>query len=194
MNEAENILLHAQTEIKLTPVQELRFWAKVNKSGPLLPHMDSPCWEWTAFKNDDGYGKFRVADKPLFAHRISWMIARGPIPHNGSSHGICVCHRCDNRACVNPLHLRLGTHTDNMRDMENKGRQARGDNSGSRLHPEKRPRGESHARAKLTSCQVVEIRTVYASGGIRQKQLAARFGVSETLIYNIISRKLWKHI
>lgn len=173
-------------EIKLTPEQEARFWAKVDKSaGP-----DS-CWPWAAGKFKQGYGSFRAGDKMLKAHRIAWTLTQSQIPH-----GLWACHRCDNRPCCNPVHLFLGTDKDNARDRENKGRgnQPKGDRSGSRLHPESRPRGEAHYEAKLTACKVVEIRALYAAGGTSQRRLAAQFGVDKSVIYRVINRKTWKHI
>ena len=166
----------------------------------------------------------KIAGGTRSSHRIAWIIANGQIPHDGSAHGICVCHRCDNPPCCNVAHLFLGTNAENHRDKENKGRQAkgekhgsrlhpesrprgdthparlyperiaRGDAHGSRLHPERMPRGEAHGRAKLTFKQVVEIRTLYAAGGITHCQLAALFGVSKAVTGDIIRRKIWKHI
>jgi len=88
-----------------------RFWAKVAKS--------DGCWLWTGARASNGYGSFRFADRPCAtaAHRAAWELACGPIPH-----GMHVLHRCDNPPCVNPAHLFLGTHLENVRDREAKGR------------------------------------------------------------------------
>lgn len=176
----------APKEIKLTAADESRFWAKVEKS--------NNCWLWTAAKDKHGYGAIRTKQSAIKAHRVSWVLAHGQIQNDGSYHGVCVCHKCDNRLCVNPDHLFLGTHADNMRDMKIKGRRADGDRNGSRLHPERVPRGESNGQAKLTTLQSIEIRSLYADGNISQRKLAAQFGVSQTHIGRITRKKLWKHI
>src|SRR3989442_111886 len=90
--------------------QVSRFWAKVDKS--------SDCWIWTGALSQRGYGEFSVLSGSwVLAHRFSWQLHFGAIPV-----GLCVCHACDNRTCVNPSHLWLGTHTANMKDKQVKGR------------------------------------------------------------------------
>jgi hypothetical protein len=87
-----------------------RFWDKVRK--------DNYCWEWTAgSRGKTGYGSLKVNKKVIDSHRVSWMIYFGSIPD-----GMCVCHKCDNRKCIRPDHLFLGTKGDNNRDMFRKGR------------------------------------------------------------------------
>lgn len=89
-----------------------RFWDKVKIAGP------NDCWEWQAGKDKNGYGSFRIGKGSMKrAPRVAWELKNGPIPN-----GMVVCHVCDYPACVNPGHLFLGTHGDNMRDMRKKGR------------------------------------------------------------------------
>lgn len=211
MIEATETVPRLRDEIKPTPTQESRFWAKINKDGPTLPHMDTPCWVWTASKIRFGYGHLRLNGKIHLAHRVAWTLANGPIPHDGSHHGICVLHRCDNPACCRVDHLFLGTNTDNARDKTAKGRNnaprgdkhpsrlyperlPRGDRNGSRKHPERLARGEAQGSAKLTAANVIEIRARYAAGGVTFKILGTQFGVNLGNIHSIVHRKIWKHV
>ena len=142
--------------------EEQRFWANVDKS-------DS-CWNWTASLSKSGYGAFSNNGKYVRAHRYSWSLHNGKIPD-----GLCVLHRCDNRKCVNPDHLWLGTHDDNMRDRTLKGRQCR---------------GENHGRAKLTE---VAARAILVSEE-PYRILSARYGVIADHIYKIRAGLRWAHI
>ena len=146
-----------------------RFWAKVDKSGP------DDCWNWNAGTSNKGYGRFAFQGKTRFAHRVSWLIANGSIKNANSYHGVCVLHRCDNPPCVNPKHLFLGTHQDNINDMVNKGR--------SNL-------GSKHGKSSLTESSVEFIR----SCGLRSTALSRIFKVSPNTISEARFGRTWKHV
>jgi hypothetical protein len=151
-----------------------RFWDKVRTGTP------DECWEWQAARRSSGYGVIGSNRGPtLSAHRVAWELTHGPTPD-----GLCVLHRCDNRPCVNPGHLFLGTYLDNNRDMAAKGRH------GSRTKPESHPRGEGHPLALLTEAAVLEIR----SGGQSTATYASRFGVSETCVRDARRGHTWRHL
>jgi hypothetical protein len=173
MKEATESLPRAPKEIKLSPIDEVKFWSRIDKNGPTMPHMDSPCWIWTAGKFARGYGSFKVAGIANRTHRVAWVLANGQIPD-----GLHALHRCDVRACCRADHLFLGTNADNVRDRESKGR-------GNCL------KGEAHNQAKLTVVKVAEIRALYAAGGITQCQLAKQFDVTQATISNILLHKIW---
>ena len=155
---------------KIPPEQ--RFWEKVDRQG-----IDD-CWNWEAgiLKGEGrGYGTFKF-DGGSLAHRFSYSLHYGEIPP-----GIEVCHKCDNPKCVNPNHLFLGTHQDNMNDKKAKkrGRSAR---------------GEKHYRVRLTSAKVLEIRRLFGTKSITAAQLARMFNVGDGTISSILNNQSWKHI
>lgn len=174
MSKAKKKLPYARKEIKFTLSDKNRFWNSMDKTGG-----PDSCWLWAGAKFNTGYGKFRTYGKIHLAHRAAWIISQGSIPHDGSYHGSCVCHRCDVHACCNPAHLFLGTQGDNMRDRTAKGRVAH---------------GEDHYMAKLTSAQVLEIRSLYAAGGVSHSRLARQFGLKDKYIASIINGRIWKHL
>jgi len=157
------------------------FWKKVHKT--------NDCWLWVGSKlpKPFDYGQFNIGQhKTARAHRVSWMLANGPIPS-----GLCVLHKCDVYSCVNPEHLFLGTVAENVADMVQKGRQrgAVGNRNISHKKPEHR-RGVNNGRAKLDASAVTLIRCDKR----RTSELATAFNVSIALIYKIRSREVWKHI
>jgi hypothetical protein len=152
--------------MRLTPTFRERFDAK------WIPEPMSGCWLWTAQAMPNGYGKIGTGthgDNPLLAHRAAWMLYRGAIPA-----GLQVCHRCDNRACVNPDHLFLGTQADNLRDMVAKGR-------------------HSTPCAKLKPRDVQEIRQWHRAG-YGYIRIGRAYGVSHSVVGDVIRGTSWQDI
>jgi transcriptional regulator with PAS, ATPase and Fis domain len=137
------------------------------------------CTNWTgSIFVRTGYGKISVGGVQSFlAHRLSYAIRHGA----ESISGLDVLHKCDNPRCVNPDHLMAGTHTDNMRDCIQKGRG-------------NRQKGEDAHKSKLREFEVLEIRESYSSGGVSIKRLADEYGVHKSTVFEIIKRKIWRHI
>ena len=147
-----------------------KFLARIDAKPGHGPNGD--CHVWLGRTTGDGYGQIDVARKKVLAHRYAYELA------NGSSAGeLCVCHRCDNRLCVNPAHLFLGTHAENMADMAVKGRA--------------RPAlGERHNSAKLNEADVRRIRKDTRSAAA----IARDYGVSDVAILLVRARKTWKSV
>ena len=144
-----------------------RFWSRV----PGKPQDE--CWEWSGHCGNHGYGVIRDRKKFLTAHRVSYAINRGEIPN-----GLWVLHTCDNRKCVNPSHLFLGTHRDNDDDKMNKGRQSKGEQTG---------------LAKVNSAEVREIRATLKTG-LTQEAVGAKYGLHQSQVSRIGRSKSWAHI
>lgn len=150
------------------------------------------CWLWAGVRGEHGYGSLYASKmRPHYerAPRLSWMIARGPIPT-----GMLVCHRCDNPPCVKPDHLFLGTMKDNIQDAVAKGRIANGDRHGMRIYPERICRGEQVGTSKLTTLQVLEMRERYATESITIAALAHEYGITDGTARPLLSGETWKHI
>ena len=144
---------------ELTDAIVARFTPKYNKNV-------SGCWEWTAGKYRKGYGQFVLArdgygqQRHVYAHRVAYVLAHGDIPT-----GAIVMHSCDNRACVNPAHLSLGTQSQNLRDASARGRL-----------PKSNP-----GIQKITDAQVREIR----QSTEKSVRLAERFGVTKSCMSQV---------
>lgn len=138
------------------------------------------CWVWQGLVARHGYGAIRVQrgkhipwkkrEHQILAHRYSYEIFNGSFPKH-----LCVLHHCDNRKCINPNHLFLGTRTDNAKDKASKGRA---------------PHGENSSAAKLTEAQVKEIFFSPLNG----RQLSEKFGVHRASICAIRNKRQWKHL
>lgn len=155
---------------KVTPIKE-RFERYFSIPYPNV----KDCWEWKARISNFGYGQFAIkAGNVKQAHRLSYEIYIGKIPK-----GKLVCHSCDNRKCVNPKHLWLGTQKDNVRDMWSKNR--------AKISP-----GDKNGSAKLNWEKVDNIRKLRRDKLIYYKDLAKMFNVDYSTIKNIINNRSWK--
>lgn len=141
-------------------------WPRVKVADPI------ECFEWQGWLDRQGYGNTIIGKRGqhFFVHRAAFWLAHSYVPE-------VVCHACDNRRCVNPLHLFGGGHADNVRDMTAKDRVSHGD---------------KHVHAKLTSAQAVEIFKRYARGGISGRQLAEEYGISESVVRDIRTGVTWR--
>lgn len=167
-----------------------RFWAKVNKDGPVQPHMLTKCWLWTG-NLLQGYGDFRGIGgrRHSKAHRVSFFLC-GSVTTDAKP---CVLHACHVRNCVNPSHLRAGDRSDNATDMIMAGRSAKGDKSGVRKHPEKLRRGTNRKNAVLTEEIVYQMRRRFKDGE-SQSSLAVEFGVHQSTANRAILGVKWSHV
>ena len=152
--------------MKYTEEFEERFWSKVDAEADI-----DECWHWLAGVGIGGYGKVKCDGRTRHAHRVAYELTHGEIPEHDSYHGWCVCHRCDNRLCVNPRHLFLGLQADNSADRDAKGRTATGERNG---------------RTKVTDEEVAMIREL-AKQGKPHRDIAAQFGTSRSNVTNIVN-------
>lgn len=128
------------------------------------------CWIWQGSRTTTGYGHAHIggrAGRDERSHRLTWKVHNGPIPA-----GMCVLHHCDVKPCCRPDHLYLGTKADNARDMQ------------LRMH---------RVGEKLTPDLVRQIRSARAAGA-RTGDLERLYGVSDTTILDVVSRKSWRHV
>jgi len=147
---------------------EEKFWNKVGKR--------DDCWMWIGSISGNGYGSISVNEKTMRAHRFSWELHNGPIPH-----GMNVLHKCDVRSCVNPSHLFIGSQQDNMDDMVAKGRCIRAN-------------GERQHLSKLNENQVRLIRRIRSEGKLTNENIGKMFNVRKETIREIVNGRTWKHL
>ena len=153
---------------KATPASD-RFWAFV------VPEPNSGCWLWDGPYNGKGYAQLAVDGRAQTASRFSLTLHGRAVPK-----GMSACHHCDNPACVNPAHLFIGTHAENMRDKVRKGRQGKCG-----------PSSEGNPFAILTWVQAREIKQAIAAGE-RLRAIAGRYGVSKGAVADISAGRTWK--
>ena len=138
------------------------------------PEPNSGCILWHGHYDWGGYARINLpvpgGNHVYKAHRVAWQVKNGPIPA-----GMHLCHKCDNRGCINPDHLFLGSNAENMADKVAKGRQAR---------------GEKMRVNKLTASQVMEIYNMEGS----TRQIAAKVGIGKSQVHLIKSGQGWRHL
>jgi len=134
---------------------------------------DNGCIEWMNSRGRGGYGLFELNGKMHMAHKLSYQTHIGPVPD-----GLFVLHSCDNARCINPDHLHIGTHEDNMREMVERNRSVR---------------GEKHALSKLTTESVLRIVEGIKSG-MTTIELASEFNICRTTVSSIMQGTIWPHV
>lgn len=160
-----------------------RFHERVRRSG------EDECWPWTRGTFTSGYGAFKAQGRTMKSHRVAYYLANKVDPV-----GCLVCHRCDNPICCNPSHLFLGTWAENMADRDQKRRTSRGPSHMAHIAPDRLPHGIEHHNSKMTPESVIELRSLYAAGGISQEALGHRFGIDQTVVSRIVRRKTWRYV
>ena len=147
-----------------------RFYRYINKT--------DNCWLWVGGKNKAGYGTFHLGKGKQAAHRVSYQLHIGPIPESDEYHKTSVCHKCDNPSCVNPDHLFLGSHSDNMKDMVKKERNI----------------GYKSGGENINSSITDEIAKEIKYGNFSYSKRPKHIDIGKSAFYSIRRGETWKHI
>jgi hypothetical protein len=139
-----------------------------------IPEPNSGCWLWAGRLCGGGYGSLKVDGRRCQAHRASWEFHIGPIPA-----GLLACHKCDNPPCINPSHIFLGTHRDNLRDMVAKGRVCKNN--------------PSHRELYYSKVSVDDVRAIRADRRF-YREISAEYGISIRQVCGIKTRSSWAHV
>ena len=182
----------AQTALSRKTNTPEHFWSRVTIGAP------NDCWPFTGYLHAQGYGVVTRNKVATRAHRLAYELHHGVTLPRQSPPRSCrslVLHSCDNRACCNPAHLRLGTHRDNRDDCVARGRNNTpvGDANNWRRHPETRPRGSRHPRTKLAEADVLDIRRRSAAGE-SNLAIGRMYAITGELVWKIKTRRTWRHI
>ena len=163
MNKSDSIANIAPALVKA----QARFMAHVTKT--------DGCWLWTASTMNSGYGQFAHRGSMRQAHRVSYELHVGPIPA-----GLSILHSCDNKRCVNPAHLRPGTHSENIKEAYARNRRAKPNLS-----------GERHPRASITMTDAIRMRDLRVAG-MTVTAIARRYGVKRSLVSDVVTGRCWR--
>jgi hypothetical protein len=169
--------IHRRIRFTVTTALKARFEAKVDRNGPVPSHAPAlgPCWLWRgAMRN--GYGAIKHEGKTLGTHVVSYVIANGNIPAD-----MLVTHKCDNRQCCNPDHLRAGTYSDNVREALDR-------------RAVNKVCGVKHPFAKFSEQEVQLIRAYKIARRKGHRSVSRLLGYGEAGVKNIQCRQNWRHL